>query len=73
MGLDQYYVFHATGHQLNNDAILYILSHHPDRAMAQMIFEYEPNFGIVNEAVKELVEKNPSLRNIRTAVISNKK
>ena len=71
MGLDQYYIFHATGHQLDAVAIMHILSHQPDRAMAKMVFEYEPNFGIVNNDVKELVDLTPSLQNLRTAVIAN--
>ena len=64
MGLDQYYVFHETGHTLDAEAILHILSHNSDRTIAQSIFEYEPNFGIANDDIKELIEKKPELKNI---------
>ena len=64
MGLDQYYVFHETGHILDAEAILHILKHNSDRTMAELIFEYEPNFGIANDDIKELIEKKPELKNI---------
>lgn len=64
MGVDQYHVFHETGHTLDAEAILHILSHNSDRTMAQLIFEYEPNFGIANDDIKELIEKKPELKNI---------
>lgn len=67
MGVDQYHVFHETGHTLDAEAILHILSHNSDRTMAELIFEYEPNFGIANDDIKELVEKSPSLKNIFNA------
>ena len=64
MGLDQYHVFHETGHTLDAEAILHILSHYSDRTMAQLIFEYEPNFGIASDEVKELIDRKPELKNI---------
>ena len=64
MGVDQYHVFHETGHTLDAEAILHILSHNSDRTMAELIFEYEPNFGIANDDIKELIEKKPELKNI---------
>lgn len=64
MGLDQYHVFHKTGHTLDAEAILHILSHYSDRTMAQLIFEYEPNFGIASDEVKELIDRKPELKNI---------
>ena len=64
MGVDQYHVFHKTGHTLDAEAILHILSHYSDRTMAQLIFEYEPNFGIASDEVKELIDRKPELKNI---------
>ena len=69
MGLDQYYVFHETGHTLDAEAILHILSHNSDRTMAELIFEYEPKFGIANDDIKELVDNNPTLTDMLNAVI----
>ena len=71
MGLDQYHVFHKTGHTLDAEAILHILSHNSDRTMAQLIFEYEPNFGIANDDIKEFLDKNLVLRSLRDSVIEN--
>lgn len=64
MGVDQYHVFHETGHTLDAEAILHILSHNSDRTMAELIFEYEPNFGIASDEVKELIDRKPELKNI---------
>lgn len=64
MGLDQYHVFHKTGHTLDAEVILFILQHNSDRTMAQLIFEYEPNYGIANDAIKEFVDQNYALKNI---------
>lgn len=69
MGVDQYHVFHETGHTLDAEAILHILSHNSDRTMAELIFEYEPNFGIANDDIKELVDNNPTLTDMLNAVI----
>mgnify|MGYP006916071644 CR=1 FL=1 len=71
MGLDQYHVFHKTGHTLDAEAILHILSHNSDRMMAQLIFEYEPNYGIVSDDIKEFLDKNLVLRSLRDSVIEN--
>ena len=69
MGVDQYHVFHETGHTLDAEAILHILSHNSDRMMAQLIFEYEPNYGIVSDDIKEFLDKNLVLRSLRDSVI----
>lgn len=69
MGLDQYHVFHKTGHTLDAEAILHILSHNSDRMMAQLIFEYEPNYGMANDDIKEFVNNNPTLQDLLNAVI----
>ena len=71
MGLDQYHVFHKTGHTLDAEAILHILGHNSDRVMAQLIFEYEPNYGIANDDIKEFLDKNLVLRSLRDSVIEN--
>ena len=71
MGLDQYHVFHKTGHTLDAEAILHILKHNSDRMMAQLIFEYEPNYGIVSDDIKEFLDNNLVLRSLRDSVIEN--
>ena len=64
MGLEQYHVFHKTGHTLDAEAILHILKHNYYSMIPKLIFEYEPNFGIANDDIKELIEKKPELKNI---------
>jgi len=56
----QYLVFHKTGHQLDRATIVAILKG-GDLNWAQMIFENEPNYGMVDENVKALVDNNPDL------------
>lgn len=69
MGLDQYHVFHETGHTLDAEAILHILKHNSNRTMAQLIFKYEPNYGMANDDIKEFVNNNPTLQDLLNAVI----
>ena len=71
MGLDQYHVFHKTGHTLDAEAILHILKHNSDRMMAQLIFEYEPNYGIVSDDIKEFLDNNMLSKCLRDSVIEN--
>ena len=69
MGLDQYHVFHETGHTLDAEAILHILKHYSNLTMAQLIFKYEPNYGMANDDIKEFVNNNPTLQDLLNAVI----
>lgn len=69
MGLDQYHVFHETGHTLDAEAILHILMHNSNRTMAQLIFKYEPNYGMANDGIKEFVNNNQTLQDLLNAVI----
>lgn len=69
MGLDQYHVFHETGHTLDAEAILHILKHNSNRTMAQLIFKYEPNYGMANDDIKEFVNNTPTLQDLLNAVI----
>lgn len=69
MGLDQYHVFHETGHTLDAEAILHILKHNSNLTMAQLIFKYEPNYGMANDDIKEFVNNNPTLQDLLNAVI----
>ena len=69
MGLEQYHVFHKTGHTLDAEAILHILKHNYYRMIPKLIFEYEPNFGIANPEVKEFVNNNPDLFKLRKVVM----
>ena len=71
MGLDQYYVFHETGHILDAEAILHILKHNSDRTMAELIFEYEPNYGVASDDIKEFLDNNLVLRCLRDSVIES--
>lgn len=72
MGLDQYYVFHKTGHTLDAEVILHILKQHFGLMMKKLIFEHEPNCGIINDDIKELVDNTPALQNLLIAVRNSK-
>lgn len=67
----QYLVFHNTGHQLDRETIVAILKG-GDLSWAQMIFENEPNYGMVDENVKALVNNNPDLLKVFVCVKSRR-
>lgn len=61
MGLDQYHVFHATGHTLSKEAIFTLLSY-PDRNLHRMVFQYEPMEIFWEHDLHNFIDENVQLK-----------
>lgn len=58
---DHYDVFHQTGHQLHDRAVVSLLQSR-NLSFAEKIFEFEPNNGLNSEDAKAIVESDPQLK-----------
>ncbi len=58
---DHYDVFHQTGHQLHDRAVVSLLQSR-NLGFAEKIFEFEPNNGLNSEDAKAIVESDPQLK-----------
>lgn len=58
---DHYDVFHSTGHQLHDRAVVSLLQSR-NLGFAEKIFEFEPNNGLNSEDAKAIVESDPQLK-----------
>lgn len=58
---DHYDVFHSTGHQLHDRAVVRLLQSR-NLSFAEKIFEFEPNNGLNSEEAKAIVEADPQLK-----------
>ena len=54
----QYKVYHYHGRQLDDEIIVKFLRS-GDKELVNMVFDYEPNFGLNSKAAQALVEANP--------------
>lgn len=72
MSADQYKIFHQCGHHLDSAAIAHLLWHsNGNPKLAEMIFKFEPKFGIQNERINFVLHKYPNLRSILDTVIAD--
>lgn len=61
MDIEQYKMFHATGHTLNKEAICTLLSY-PDRNLHRLVFLFEPSKVFEEKDLKLFINKNASLK-----------
>ncbi|MBR6355823.1 MAG: hypothetical protein IKR92_03105, partial [Alphaproteobacteria bacterium] len=61
MDIEQYKMFHATGHTLNKEAIFTLFSH-PDRNLHRLVFEFEPLEVFKENALQVFIERNAHLK-----------
>lgn len=54
MDIERYKIFHATGHTLRKEVIVYFLRY-PDRALHRLVFRYEPLEMFEKEDIKNLI------------------
>lgn len=63
MDIEQYRLFHGTGHTLNKEAIFTFLSY-PDRKLHRLVFLYEPLEIFEEKELKTFIERNAPLKTV---------
>ncbi|MBQ9271334.1 MAG: hypothetical protein IJ218_03620 [Alphaproteobacteria bacterium] len=72
MNLNQYAIFHKHGRLLDAAAIAYMLFY-GSQDMAELIFCYEPNYGILNKNIEFILGKHEYLRPLLEKVKAEKR
>lgn len=70
MSLEQYKIFHRNGHLLDGEVIPYLIWH-GGKEIAELIFRYEPKFGIQNQTTEFILDRYEYLRPLLTKVITS--
>ena len=61
MDIEQYKIFHATGHTLRAKVITYFLNY-PNRDLHRLIFRYEPSDVFEDKDIRDYINNNTSLK-----------
>ena len=72
MDIEQYHIFHSTGHSLRSEAIIHFLEY-PDRNLHRLIFKYEPLEVFAEDELNTFIEKHDFFRALLNEEMAHRK
>ena len=72
MDIEQYRIFHSTGHSLRSEAIIYFLEY-PDRNLHRLIFKYEPLEVFAEDELNTFIDKHDFFRALLNEEMAHRK